>query len=79
MRLTLDLRVDSLQAMVIIKRAGNTIETLAMLPISPLSRVLESAVAPAEPHEFAADPRLTLGAHNFSLPFAIVEPLRHSH
>jgi cation diffusion facilitator family transporter len=79
MRLSLDRQVDGLQATVLIKRIGDTIETLAMLPTAPLSQKYESADAPAEPHEFAAELRMHVGDQNVVLPFTMTEPARHSH
>ena len=79
MRLTLDHHVEGLQATVAINRADNTIETLAMLPTTAQSFILESVVAPAEPHEFAAELRMNTGDQKVILPFAMVEPPGHSH
>ena len=79
MRLTLDHHVVGLQATVAINRADNTIETLAMLPTTAQSFTFESTVAPAEPHEFAAELRMNTADQIVILPFAMTEPLGHSH
>ena len=79
MRLTLDRRVDGLQATVTIDRADGMVETLLLTPTSAQSMVFESSVAPAEPHEFSAQLRLTLGDQKSLLPFAMTEPAGHGH
>ena len=79
MRLTLDRRVDGLQATVTIDRAGSRVETLDLTPTSLQSLVYESSVAPAEPHEFSAQLRMAAGDRKVVLPFALPEPAGHGH
>ena len=79
MRLTLDQAVDGLAATVLIKRASGEIETLHLLAVDAGSRVLQSAVAPAEPHEFSAELRLARGERTEVLPFHMAEPIGHAH
>lgn len=79
MRLTLHHRADGLQATVAIKRAVDTVETLEMMPTNAQALVFESAVAPAEPHEFDAELQMLAGDQKIVLPFTLTEPSGHSH
>ena len=79
MRLTLHHRTDGLRAMVAIKRAADAIETLELLPTNAKALVFESAVAPAEPHEFSAELQLLADDQKAVLPFTMTEPSGHRH
>lgn len=78
MRLTADRHADDLTATVIIDRPNGP-ETLRLAPVIDNHHRFESAVAPAEPHEFQA--KLVLGARDRQreLPFKMVEPEGHDH
>jgi cation diffusion facilitator family transporter len=78
MRLTVDRHADDLTATVIIDRPNGP-ETLRLDPVVDNHHRFESAVAPAEPHEFQA--KLVLGARDRQqeLPFKMVEPEGHDH
>lgn len=78
MRLTVDRHADDLTATVIIDRPNGP-ETLCLDPVVDNHRRFESAVAPAEPHEFQA--KLVLGARDRQqeLPFEMAEPEGHRH
>ncbi|AWC20865.1 putative cation efflux system protein [Aminobacter sp. MSH1] len=78
MRLTVDRHVDGLAAAVVIERPGGP-ETLPLISVAGDHHRYESAVAPAEPHEFQA--RLILSAidRQRELPFTMVEPEDHHH
>ena len=74
-RLTLTKPTKSLQATVIIDRAGGK-EKLP-LKIDADSKTYESLVAPAEPHEFSANLALKTKSQSLMLPFAMKEPEGH--
>ena len=78
MRLALHRSVDGLSAVVAIDRAGQT-ETLVLSDSSGDRKILESASAPAEPHEF--DARLILSANGKRdvLEFQMKESAGHAH
>jgi cation diffusion facilitator family transporter len=78
MRLTVDRHADDLTATVIIDRPDGP-ETLHLHPVVDNHHRFESAVTPAEPHEFQA--RLVLGAKDRQqdMPFKMVEPEGHHH
>jgi cation diffusion facilitator family transporter len=61
-----------------IKRSAGT-EYLPLAPAADYDGIYESAVAPAEPHEFEADLSLTDGTRRIVLPFRMVEPPGHHH
>ena len=79
MRLSLDQPAKGLAATVTIDRDGGNVETLALAPVADKARVLESVVAPAEPHEFAAQLRLQVEDRKDVLHFVMKEPGGHSH
>lgn len=79
MRLTLEHAVEGLDATVVIKRDGGELEELPLKPTSQDARVFQSSVAPAEPHEFAAELLLTSGSRRQTLPFQMLEPAGHHH
>ncbi|MER8532625.1 cation diffusion facilitator family transporter [Mesorhizobium sp. M1005] len=78
LRLTIDSHADDLGATVIIDRPGGP-ETLPLGPVAGDHHRLESSVAPAEPHEFAARLILTAKGREQILPFKMVEPEGHHH
>jgi cation diffusion facilitator family transporter len=78
MRLTIDQHGDDLEATVIIDRPGGS-ETLPLEPVADNHHRLESAVAPAEPHEFQARLILAAKGREQVLPFKMVEPDGHHH
>ena len=79
MRLTLVQPVDGLVAAVTIDRPGAEVETLALIETPGNTRVLESAGAPGEPHEFSAQVRLSIGDRTDVLAFKMLEPVGHPH
>ena len=79
MRLTVSTHVDGIEAVVRIKRAGGSIEQLPLLPLASDHHVFQSAVAPAEPHEFDAELKLSAGDRGQPLHFHMVEPDGHRH
>jgi cation diffusion facilitator family transporter len=78
MQLRVSRHAEGLTARVDIARDGST-EVLDLRPVEGDHHWLRSAVAPAEPHEFAAKLRLTAGNDNEEVPFAMVEPEGHHH
>ncbi len=78
MRLTLHRPVDELGAVVAIDRAGQT-ERLVLSQSSGDRKNLESSVAPAEPHEFAARLILSANGKEEVLEFYMREPAGHAH
>jgi cation diffusion facilitator family transporter len=78
MRLTTHQRAEGLQVVVTIDRPGG-IETLPLPPVPGSPHVLQSSVAPAEPHEFEAELRLTSFVQTEILPFSMTEPPGHRH
>jgi cation diffusion facilitator family transporter len=79
MRLTLVRAVEGIEATVIIQRDGGDLETLPLSPMPGDARTFQSSVAPAEPHEFAAELLLTTGDRPKRLPFQMIEPAGHHH
>lgn len=79
MRLTLACPVSGLSATVIIERPGGSPENLPLHLSTTNSAVLESALPPAEPHEFVATLLLALGGQKETLAFRMVEPEGHAH
>ncbi|MBU2835741.1 MULTISPECIES: cation diffusion facilitator family transporter [Acidithiobacillus] len=81
LRFTATHKLPDLQAEVVIYRDNHPAHTEA-LPLSGLSdnthnAQFQSAVAPAEPHEFAAELRLQNDATSEALPFRMHEPHDH--
>jgi len=74
MRLTVVRGIPDLQAVVTIDRRG-AVETLMLLPVA--DRRYQSAQAPAEPHEFTAQLRLSAGDNRVVLSFRMEEPEGH--
>ncbi|HZY50240.1 MAG TPA: cation diffusion facilitator family transporter [Devosia sp.] len=77
MRLTVSAHAEALTAVVCIRRDGGAIERLPLLPATHDHHVFESADAPAEPHEFDAELRLSDGVRQENLFFRMVEPDGH--
>jgi cation diffusion facilitator family transporter len=71
MRMTVTRRVPGLHALITIERPDKT-ETLSLMRTS--DHIFESAEAPAEPHEFTAQLRLTTGGQPKVIPFRMEEP-----
>jgi hypothetical protein len=64
---------------VVIRRPGNVDEVLGLEPVNGDRRILRSSVAPAEPHEFDAELRLSTYGLVKTLPFRMIEPHDHHH
>jgi len=79
MRLSLTRAVEGLSATVIIQRECGILEELPLNAMTVDRRVLQSSVAPAEPHDFAAELLLLTGKHQEKLPFRMFEPAGHHH
>jgi hypothetical protein len=79
MRLTLSRTTPDLEATVVIRRPGNVDEILDLAPVTGDRGVLQSSVAPAEPHEFDAELRLSTSGTVQAVPFRMVEPPDHHH
>lgn len=79
MRLRVSKHAEGLSAEVIIDRANEAKEILALSPHTRDHHTLDSAVAPAEPHEFTARLRLRAGSAAEELAFAMAEPAGHRH
>ncbi|WP_037152782.1 cation diffusion facilitator family transporter [Rhizobium freirei] len=79
MRLSIRSHAHGLQAVVNIKRPGGVIEALPLLPSATDHHAMQSAEAPAEPHEFDAELVLTAGDKVEVLPFRMEEPEGHHH
>ena len=69
----------NLKATVTIDRAGGTFETLTLTQDSHDKRVYVSGMAPAEPHAFDAQLRLSAGDRSDVVPFRMDEPPEHAH
>lgn len=77
-RLIVTSQEDGLEAVVVISRpAGN--ETLPLEPMAGDHHTYQSAVAPAEPHEFIAELHLTVPGRQETLHFEMKEPVGHAH
>ena len=76
-RLSLSKAVKGLKAAVVIDR-DDVPETLLLKPTQD-SRIYESSVAPAEPHEFSAKIILKSKTRNITLPFQMKEEDDHHH
>jgi cation diffusion facilitator family transporter len=79
MRLRVSRHAEGLNASVDIQREGGRTEVLALRPVGGDHHWLESAVAPEEPHEFAAKLRLATSNDNDEVPFSMAEPAGHKH
>ncbi len=79
MRLTLTEPTEGLAAVVHIKRPDGSIERLPLEASDDDHLALQSAVAPAEPHEFDADLVLLAGERREVLPFRMEEAEGHPH
>src|SRR5215207_7249124 len=78
MRMMVDGHTPGLSATVVIDRPGRALETLPLSPISGDHHLFQSSVAPAEPHEFKAELRLSADGREESLAFRMSEP-HHAH
>ena len=78
MRATFDKPSRKLVAEVVIERAEGKSETLHLIP-GKQPHIMESTVAPEEPHEFGAVLEIAAGGKSESLPFAMKEPEGHQH
>lgn len=79
MRLTVSSHAHDLQAVVEIQRPGAVVETLTLLASPNDHHALQSAEAPAEPHEFDAVLKLAAADSTDILPFRMEEPAGHHH
>ena len=79
MRLRVSRHVEGLKAAVAIARGSSEVETMALAPVSGDHHILQSAVAPQEPHEFSATLVLKAGKQIEKLVFAMAEPEGHHH
>jgi cation diffusion facilitator family transporter len=79
MRLRVAKHAEGLSAEVVIDRANDAEEILALNPLARDHHTLDSAVAPAEPHQFTARLRLRAGSAAEELPFEMAEPAGHRH
>ena len=79
MRVTFARSALGLAARVEIARPEGQTETLQLEPALGDRKILQSVVAPAEPHEFAAVLYLVLGERTEALPFRMAEPAGHGH
>jgi hypothetical protein len=77
-RLTVTTHEEGLEAVVVISRPNGK-ETLPLEPLASDHHIFESEVAPAEPHEFAAELHLTAPGRQESLHFEMKEPEGHGH
>ena len=78
MRLTISRHAEELEATVEIVRPNGVIERLSLEPTTD-HHVLQSAGAPAEPHQFDAVLLLTAAAKREALSFRMIEPVAHHH
>nr|MDQ2734426.1 cation transporter [Pseudomonadota bacterium] len=79
MRLVLQQNIPGLKASVSISRPAGAVELLSLEPKPGVADVMESANAPAEPHDFRAVLRLAVEDKHEQLPFDMVEPEAHAH
>lgn len=77
MRLRVSKHAEGLSAEVVIDRANEAEEILTLNPHARDHHTLDSAVAPAEPHQFTARLRLRAGSAAEELPFEMAEPAGH--
>lgn len=79
MRLTVTRHVEGVQAVVKIQRPGGKVEILPLVTSADDHHVLQSAEAPAEPHEFDATLQLGANGKEDALAFHMAEPEGHHH
>ena len=77
MRLTIERHAHGLSVAVVMERPGKDVEILPLAPVPNDHHTFQSAGAPAEPHEFAAELRLAAAGRREALPFRMVEPAGH--
>ncbi|MFJ7352756.1 cation diffusion facilitator family transporter [Phyllobacterium sp. NPDC097923] len=79
MRLRVSRHVEGMKATVRILRGHGIVETIPLIPLNDDHHILQSTVAPTEPHEFDAELRLSSNSMTEELPFRMVEPEGHHH
>jgi len=79
MRLRVSRHVEGMKATVRILRGHGVVETIPLIPLNDDHHILQSTVAPTEPHEFDAELRLSSKSMTEELPFRMVEPEGHQH
>lgn len=78
-RLRVSRHAEGLKASVDIEREGGRTEVLDLHPVGGDHHLLQSHMAPEEPHEFTARLRLAAGADSDEMFFAMAEPAGHHH
>jgi len=78
MRLDAEFPLAGVMANVAITRPGGTVESLVLSPVDG-EAVLQSAVAPAEPHAFDATLSIGRASHDETFAFSITEPEGRGH
>jgi hypothetical protein len=79
MRLTLSRKAAGLEATVVIRRPGSVDEILGLTSLADDPKTLQSSIAPAEPHEFDAELRLSTNGMVKAVPLRMVEPHDRHH
>lgn len=79
MRLRISRHAEGLSASVNIERGGGRTEVLDLQPVAGDHHLLQSHMAPEEPHGFSARLRLAAGGDSEELAFAMAEPAGHHH
>lgn len=79
MRLRISRHAEGLSASVDIEREGGRTEVLDLQPVGGDHHLLQSHMAPEEPHDFSARLRLAAGAESEELAFAMAGPAGHHH
>jgi len=79
MQLIVSEPVQGLQAAVMIRRPGGSVETLTLFPSVRHDDRYTSEEAPAEPHEFDASLHLSSSGETEELAFHMAEPKGHQH
>jgi hypothetical protein len=79
MRAVLDRGAPGLRAKVTIDRPGGAPESFCLEPVAGRANLLQSLVAPAEPHDFTAILELTADERREALSFGMKEPAGHVH
>ena len=79
MRLRISRHAEGLKATVAIARDRGKVETLLLVPLSGDHHVLQSTIAPQEPHDFSATLVLKAGKQVEKLAFAMTDSEGHHH
>lgn len=79
MRLRVSRHAEDMKATMLIVRGHGIVETIPLIPLNDDHHILQSTVAPEEPHEFDAELRLSSQSLTEELPFRMVEPEDHHH